>query len=499
LINYKEFSAEQLKYIFDGYGFKIEPMWHQYVSMAFACDENRQGKPRTRISYLHGVGTGKTLTSIWTSQLWGFNKALVVCPISGFPAWIRDLTKLNLSYTLLYGTAKERKELLNNNSKYFIINYEGLKSIYADLDYIIKDGQLSENRKWQVNKNAMIDTYFDLVIFDEMHTFGNFGSTQFQICEFLSRIASKAIGLTATPISRSIIDLWGEHRVIDLGQSLGTNFYAFRSKYFYQYGFDWRPKTNTLIDVTKQLVDVSIAFKRDECLDLPQEIRVQRLIEPSDEFLKIEKELINDMFICVNGNYIIKDNLTGHATEKLKQICSGFMYQGVGKDRKIIRTKQNPKLNDLLDYLKEIGDSKALLVYSYDEEGDILEEALIKNKYKFIRPNAKLTKNKAYEKFISDKGIQLFLAQIESVKTSYDFTCCEILLRYGRKFGYITMEQIEGRLKRKGQTKKIVIVDFIINNSVETLPVENINNIGKLSDNFLDYIGRKKKLYDGDN
>lgn len=129
MFNYKSLTDEDLKDIFEGIEFAIEPMRHQYITMAHVLDNDLQ-----RTCLFHDIGTGKTLTALWINMLWKARKTLVVCPRSAFRGWRRDIGNYtDFSYVILEGEKATRILNLENDYDIYIINYEGLKSIYGKL------------------------------------------------------------------------------------------------------------------------------------------------------------------------------------------------------------------------------------------------------------------------------------------------------------------------------------------------------------------------------
>ena len=85
--DYQSISDAELKDIFKGVPFSVEPMRHQMLTYAHAMHMNRK-----RLFFMHDIGTGKTLSAIWMNQMfWKPKKILVVCPRSAFRGWRRDL------------------------------------------------------------------------------------------------------------------------------------------------------------------------------------------------------------------------------------------------------------------------------------------------------------------------------------------------------------------------------------------------------------------------
>jgi len=112
--DYKKLTKEELDDIFRDFPFKLSPMRHQLISLSFASVHGRCG-------FLHGVGTGKTLAALWTTQLWENKKILVVCPSSAFSAWERDISKYtDYSHEFLLGSGRHRRSLLKKKRDIYI-------------------------------------------------------------------------------------------------------------------------------------------------------------------------------------------------------------------------------------------------------------------------------------------------------------------------------------------------------------------------------------------
>jgi len=171
--DYKSLSIKELISLYKDYYFRVKPLWHQFISLTFTLNEDIN-----RVSYPHDVGTGKTITSLLTTQTWNCSKILVVCPTSAFGSWERDIKlATNYSFTYLIGTKTQRLSNLGKKKDIFIINYEGLKTIYAELRKINRETK----RKWRINHISFIHN-FDCIIFDEIHRCKNYNTIQSKIC-----------------------------------------------------------------------------------------------------------------------------------------------------------------------------------------------------------------------------------------------------------------------------------------------------------------------------
>ena len=85
-------------------------------------------------------GTGKTASAIWASDYLltqgKVNRVLVICPLSIMEsAWRNDLFNfaMHRKVDVAYGSAKKRKEIIQNDAEYVIINYDGLEIVSEEV------------------------------------------------------------------------------------------------------------------------------------------------------------------------------------------------------------------------------------------------------------------------------------------------------------------------------------------------------------------------------
>jgi SNF2 family DNA or RNA helicase len=467
--------------------------------------------------FFHGIGTGKTLTALWTiSQIWHPEKTLVVCPRSAFRAWKRDIENhIGWPYRILEGSAEERRKMLSDNADIFIVNYEGLKSIYAGLKrHVLKDQiptrqeaeelkktiggmvlrdtehtdcyMLAKSSGWTVNHKEFIDE-FDCVVFDEVHKCKDSDSLQSEICHNLSWRAKYVIGMTGTPIAHNLLDLWPVVRVVDLGNALGQSFYKFKNRYFYKVGFgEWIPYGNTEERILKQLLPFTTSFAREDCIDLPPATYQDRVAYPTQEQEKILWEIITGLKVELSSGTLNTDNVLVRA-QKAKQVAGGFVYVGEGSDRKTHKFAHNEKL-DLLNDIVEEHSGKIIIFHEYPPEGEIIE-AWAKTKgltFASLRGST-VDKTEQERKFIEDDS-DLLIANSTVAGTSLDFTVSAIEVFYSHSGSIITRDQCEGRIRRSGQYVAQLFLNLLLAGSPDEVLVERAVSRRELSERLLTYI-----------
>lgn len=475
MINYKALTLEQLKDIFSEFHFKVEPRWHQYVSLAFTF-----GEQLDRVNYLHDVGTGKTITSLLTCLIWGCERILVIAPDSSFKSWETGITlSTNYTYQFITGSTPQRKAKIRENQNVSVMTYDALKTVFGGL---IRG---SERSQWEIDCTAFNEVW-DCIIFDEIHNCKN-NSLQMAICRYLSALSRHSIGLTGTPIDKSLLELFYVYLVLDGGELLGTNFWTYRNKYFYKYWYDWKPKNGTRDTILNLIKKNSIAFDRVECFDLPQTTTIPLYLTPSEEFIKIQNKILkNTTFVHNDKDY----EITLHfKIQKLVQLASGFMYLG---DNDVLELKDNVKITALNELLDKI-DDKLIVVFKYTQERDMIVKELNRRKISHLVLDGHTEdKEEVKRKFVEDKKVKVLLLYPKCGKEGFDASVCNKMLFYSPIVSPTIIKQCKGRIDRSGQTKSCLFYDFVVNKSVETTVYKNKNKAKDVVESINEFIREYK-------
>ena len=106
----------------------------------------------------------------------------------------------HLTYAVCVGTPKERCAALLTGADITIINREDLG--------------------WLIDSSGF-DFDYDMVVIDELSFFKNHKSKRFQSLMKVRPKVKRIIGLTGTPSSNGLMDLWAEFKLLDFGERLG--------------------------------------------------------------------------------------------------------------------------------------------------------------------------------------------------------------------------------------------------------------------------------------
>jgi SNF2 family DNA or RNA helicase len=367
----------------------------------------------------------------------------------------------------LYGSSVERWAILENRagfSSLFILNYAGLVNMVCNRDK--KKGGLV------VNKGKLDEflTYFDAVVFDESQSIKNHRSLTYQICKRIATHCKVKYAMTGTPFGRDPSDLWTQFYVIDNGDTLGYTLSIFRQGFFREsinywggYEYIFNKKKEKLL--SSFLKNRSIRYNENECRTLPDKVYTKQIVTLPPEVVPYYQQVIADVAEC-EGDYTLLNNIF----VKLRQFTSGFMTIKTEEDgRDYVDFPTNPKIEALVQTLSEVpSSSKVVIFHEYIHTGDLIEQALKKNKIKF----SKLwggTKDKvgAIEKFVNEEKCKVLLSNSKSGAIGLNLQVANYVIFFESPVSPIIRSQAEKRCHRTGQKKKVFYIDIIMEKSID--------------------------------
>ena len=73
---------------------------------------------------------------------------------------------------------------------------------------------------------------YDMVVIDELSSFKNHTAKRFKALMKVRPLVKRIVGLTGTPSSNGLMDLWSEFKLLDMGERLGKFITRYRENYF---------------------------------------------------------------------------------------------------------------------------------------------------------------------------------------------------------------------------------------------------------------------------
>jgi SNF2 family DNA or RNA helicase len=304
------------------------------------------------------MGLGKsviTLTAIFDLTLDSFlvRKVLVIAPLrvarDTWPAEIEKWDHLKgLKYTVAVGSEVQRKTALMKRAQVYIIN--------------------RENVEWLISRSG-IPFDFDMVVIDELSSFKSHQAKRFKSLMKVRPKVNRIVGLTGTPSSNGLMDLWAQYRLLDMGQRLGRFIGRYREDYFVpdkrnqQVIFSYKPKPGAEEAIYRRISDITISMKGTDYLKLPELVINEVPVNLSEKEMKTLDTMKRDLITTVKGEEITAANAAA-LSGKLLQMANGAVYDDQGTVLHI----HDRKLDALEDLIEAANGKPVLIAYWFKHD-----------------------------------------------------------------------------------------------------------------------------------
>ena len=393
-------------------------------------------------------GLGKTITTLTAiNELmydsFEISKVLIIAPLRvAQSTWKEEIEKwdhLNLlRYSIAVGDEKERLKALKQNSDIYIIN--------------------RENVDWLVTKSG-IDFNFNMLIIDELSSFKSHTSKRFKSLLKIRPYFERVVGLTGTPSSNGLMDLWAEFRVLDLGERLGRYITHYRNEYFLpdkRNGaviFSYKPQPNAEERIYRRLSDMTISMKSTEYLKMPELILNELEINLDEEDQTKYKKFKKEMVMTIQEKEIDAINAAS-LSNKLIQLANGSIYD---EDKKFYEV-HNKKLDKLEEIIESANGKPVLVAYWFKADKERIEK-----RFK-VREIKTADDIKQWNKGMID------LALIHPASAGHGLNLQSggsTLVWFSLTWSLELYQQTNARLYRQGQKDTVVIHHLITKNTID--------------------------------
>ncbi len=460
---------------------KANPYQHQKIAFNFALQKlEEQGCA----ALLMDMGLGKSLTSIAiTGQLFNDKKierVLVICPTSIIGVWLEEFKKFaDFDYCIeaIIGTTmskrKDKLKLLCHKIglKVAIINYEAT---------------------WRMEKELNIYKP-DIIICDESQKIKNPSASQSKTIHRLGVKAKYKIILTGTPVQNSPMDVFSQWKFLD-PNIFGLSFYAFRNHYAVMGGYYNHQilRYKNMDELTSKAHSVAYRITKEEALDLPKQIFLNRYCELEPTARKIYDTVVKESYAELMDGEITATNVLTKLM-RLSQIAGGHVKDDEGRMQVISKSK----LNELKDIMEDviIDNKKKLVIFArFIPEIESIKSLAreMEIRYSYITGEIKTEeRSEMCSKFQNDNNIKLFIAQIQTAGLGITLTAADTAVFYSLDFNYANYSQAIARTHRIGQKNTCTYINLIATETVDEKilkALESKQDIAKnIVDNWRDY------------
>ena len=231
-----------------------------------------------------------------------------------------------------------------------------------------------ENLDWLVNRSG-VPFDFDMIVIDELSSFKSWQSKRFKSLVKVRPYAKRIVGLTGTPSSNGLMDLWAEFRVLDLGKRLGRYITHYRDAYFKpdkRNGaviFSYKPVSGAEEAIYEKISDITISMKSCDYLTLPECVMNEVPVCMDDKEYEVYDKFREDMVAEIKDKEIDAAN-AAVLSGKLLQMANGAVYD---EDRKVLRIHDR-KLDALEDLIEGMNGKPVLVAYWFRHDADRIKE-----------------------------------------------------------------------------------------------------------------------------
>ena len=394
------------------------------------------------------MGLGKTsitLTAINDLLFDSFevHKVLVIAPLRvARDTWTAEADKWdhlqNLICSVAVGTAEERKAALMRPADIYIIN--------------------RENVQWLIEESG-IPFAFDMIVIDELSSFKNHNTKRFKAILKVRPKISRIVGLTGTPASNGLMDLWAEFRILDMGQRLGRFITKYRTDYFQpdkrngQIIYSYKPLPYAEDAIYRQISDITISMKSTDHLQMPELISSEYTVQLSDEEEQKYTDLKQELVLSLGDAEITAANAAS-LSGKLSQMANGAIYDDNGEVIQI----HDRKLDALEDIIEAANGKPILVAYWFKHDLTRISERLKKLHIPFSR----LDDSDSIRRW--NNG-EIPVALIHPASAGHGLNLQSggsTLVGFGLTWSLELYQQTVARLWRQGQVSKTVVVQHIV-------------------------------------
>jgi SNF2 family DNA or RNA helicase len=392
-------------------------------------------------------GLGKTvitLTAIEKLMYDSFeiSRVLVIAPLRVCRVWQDEIEKWdhvnNLTCSIANGTEQERRAALIAKADIHIIN--------------------RENVTWLIEKSGLPFDY-DMIVIDELSSFKSHKSKRFKSLVKVRLRVKRIVGLTGTPSSNGLMDLWAEFRLLDMGQRLGRYIGQYRRAFFIpdktngQIVYSYKPLPGAEEAIYKRISDITISMKSGDYLKMPKLVinEVPVWMDPHEQELydELKREMVTRL-----GKHEIDAVNAASLSGKLLQMANGAVYDINGEAFWI----HDKKLDALEDLIEGANGKPVLIAYWYKHD---LERIKDRFSVREIRT----------EKDITDWNTgNIPVAVIHPASAGHGLNLQaggSTLIWFGLTWSLELYQQTNARLWRQGQKDTVVIHHIICKDTID--------------------------------
>lgn len=412
------------------------------------------------------MGLGKTVCTLTAIEhlmydTFEVSKVLIVAPLRvAKVTWSDEIDKWDhlshLTYSVAVGSEKERLSALKKKADLYMIN--------------------RENLQWLIEKSGLPFDY-DMVVLDELSSFKSWQSKRFRAFMKVRPKVQRVVGLTGTPSSNGLMDLFAEFKCLDMGERLGRFITQYRNAFFIpdrmngQVVYSYKPRPFAEEEIYRRIGDITISMKALDHLKMPELIENRYPVYMDDGEKQQYESMKKDLILPYLENEAITAANAAALSGKLCQMANGAVYSDEGSvahihDRKL----------DALEDIIEAAQGPILLCYWFKHDLERITRKLDELKVEYARISSD-----GSIRMWNEGKFQVGLIHPASAGHGLNLQAGgNHIVWFGLTWSLELLEQTNARLWRQGQRAETVVVQYLV-------------TAGTIDERILDAISKKEK------
>ena len=412
------------------------------------------------------MGLGKTVCTLTAIEhlmydTFEVSKVLIVAPLRvAKVTWSDEIDKWDhlshLTYSVAVGSEKERLSALKKKADLYMIN--------------------RENLQWLIEKSGLPFDY-DMVVLDELSSFKSWQSKRFRAFMKVRPKVQRVVGLTGTPSSNGLMDLFAEFKCLDMGERLGRFITQYRNSFFIPdrmngqvvYSYKLRPFAEE--EIYRRIGDITISMKASDHLKMPELIENRYPVYMDDGEKQQYESMKKNLILPYLENEAITAANAAALSGKLCQMANGAVYSDEGSvahihDRKL----------DALEDIIEAAQGPILLCYWFKHDLERITKKLDELKVEYARISSD-----GSIRMWNEGKFQVGLIHPASAGHGLNLQAGgNHIVWFGLTWSLELLEQTNARLWRQGQRAETVVVQYLV-------------TAGTIDERILDAISKKEQ------
>jgi SNF2 family DNA or RNA helicase len=396
-----------------------------------------------RAYVLSTMGTGKTRSALFAADFLldqGIGPWLIAAPLSTLSlVWEQELfsTLTHRTWRVLHGPRQKRLDLLNETADFYIINHHGLDIIQDEL----------------------IKKKFQGVIIDELATFRTKGTALWKACNAVINAPSTqfAWGMTGSPTPNAPTDAWAQIRMLTPGRTT-RSMQQFRDTTMRKLTtFKWAPLPNAN-ELVHQAMQPSVRYTRDDVMELPENVFVDRVVKLEPDTAKAYKMLVEKMHHMTQSGESITAVNEGVLHNKLLQVSCGYIYTD---NKSTVYALPSDSRLEAMEQLVSENDRKTIVFVSFIHALEGIAEYLKKKGHAVATVSGSTPRgkrDKIFSDFMNKDDPRVIVAHPQCMAHGLTLTEANMIIWYSPTQSLEIYEQANARITRPGQTSKTMIV-----------------------------------------